>query len=63
MVIEVSRYMAEPEALSDIAIVLRGGRNRPGDVYRGIGTIPSGIMGGLVECEDGISVQAPQYRR
>ena len=49
--------MAESEVLSDNAIVLRGGRNRPEDIRRGIGTHPSGITGISVECEDAISVQ------
>jgi hypothetical protein len=50
--------MAEPEALSDSAIVLRGGRNRSEDIRRGIGTHPSGITGISVECEERTSVQA-----
>jgi hypothetical protein len=29
--------MSEPKVLSDSAIVLRGGRNRPEDIRRGIG--------------------------
>jgi hypothetical protein len=48
--------MSEPEVLSDSAIVLRGGRNRPEDIRRGIGTHPSGITGISVECGDEISV-------
>jgi hypothetical protein len=55
--IEVGRFMAEPKALSNSAIVLRGGRNRPEDIRRGIGTHPSGITGISVECEEGISIQ------
>jgi hypothetical protein len=50
--------MAELEVLSDNAIVLRGGRNRPEDIRRGIGTHPSGITGISVECGEGISIQA-----
>jgi hypothetical protein len=50
--------MVEPKVLSDSAIVLRGGRNRPEDIRRGIGTHPSGITGISVECEEGVSVQA-----
>ncbi len=50
--------MAEPKILLDGAIVLRGGRNRPEDIRRGIGTHPSGITGISVECEEGVSVQA-----
>jgi hypothetical protein len=49
--------MVEPKVLSDSAIVLRGGRNRPEDIRRGIGTHPSGITGISVECEEGVSVQ------
>jgi hypothetical protein len=50
--------MAEPKVLSDSAIVLRGGRNRPEDIRRGIGTHPSGITGISVECEEeNISIQ------
>jgi hypothetical protein len=50
--------MSELESLPDEAIVLRGGRNRPEDIRRGIGTHPSGITGISVECEAGVSVQA-----
>jgi hypothetical protein len=50
--------MVEPQVLSDSAIVLRGGRNRPEDIRRGIGTHPSGITGISVECEEDIPVQA-----
>jgi hypothetical protein len=45
------------EMLSDEAIVIRGGRNRPEDIRRGIGTHPSGITGISVECGENISVQ------
>jgi hypothetical protein len=41
----------------DEAIVVRGGRNRPEDIWRGIGTHPSGITGISVECGEGVSVQ------
>jgi hypothetical protein len=54
--------MSEPKVLSDSAIVLRGGRNRPEDIRRGIGTHPSGITGISVECEEDISVQALSIR-
>jgi hypothetical protein len=49
--------MSELESLLDEAIVLRGGRNRPEDIRRGIGTHPSGITGISVECEVGVPVQ------
>ena len=43
--------------ISDRAIVVRGGRNRPEDVRRGMGTHPSGVTGISVECGEGVSVQ------
>jgi hypothetical protein len=49
--------MSELESLPDEAIVLRGGRNRPEDIRRGIGTHPSGITGISVECGVGVAVQ------
>lgn len=42
--------------ISDEAIVVRGGRNRPEDIQRGTGTHPSGITGISVECGVGLSV-------
>jgi hypothetical protein len=45
------------ERISDEAIIVRGGRNRPEDVRRGIGTHPSGVTGISVECGDGVSLQ------
>jgi hypothetical protein len=54
--------MSEPKVLSNSAIVLRGGRNHPEDMRRGIGTHPSGITGISVECEEDISVQALSAR-
>jgi hypothetical protein len=45
------------ERIPDGAIVVRGGRNRPEDVRRGIGTHPSGVTGISVECGEGASVQ------
>ncbi|MCU0549973.1 MAG: hypothetical protein MUC48_11550 [Leptolyngbya sp. Prado105] len=45
------------ERISDEAIVVRGGRNRPEDIRRGIGTHPSGVTGISVECGQGVSVQ------
>jgi hypothetical protein len=45
------------EKISGEAIVVRGGRNRPEDIRRGIGTHPSGVTGISVECVEGVSVQ------
>jgi len=42
--------------IPDEALVVRGGRNRPDDIRRGIGTHPSGITGISVECAVGLSV-------
>ncbi len=44
------------ESILDEAIVVRGGRNRPEDIQRGIGTHPSGVTGISVECGVGLSV-------
>lgn len=44
------------EEIPDEAIVVRGGRNRPEDIQRGIGTHPSGVTGISVECAVGLSV-------
>lgn len=45
------------EQIPDDALVVRGGRNRPNDVERGMGTHPSGVTGVSVECAAGLSVQ------
>ncbi len=45
------------ERIPDDAIVVRGGRNRPEDIRRGIGTHPSGVTGISVECGQGLSVE------
>jgi hypothetical protein len=45
------------ERIPDDAIVIRGGRNRPEDIRRGIGTHPSGVTGISVECGDGFSLE------
>jgi hypothetical protein len=45
------------ERIPDEAIVVRGGRNRPDDVRRGIGTHPSGVTGISVECGTGLSTR------
>lgn len=42
--------------ISDDAFVVRGGRNRPEDIQRGIGTHPSGMNGVSVESGEGVSV-------
>ena len=44
------------EKIPDEAIVLRGGRNRPEDIQRAIGTHPSGITGISVECAVELSI-------
>jgi hypothetical protein len=44
------------ERISDSAIVVRGGRNRPDDIRRAIGTHPSGFTGISVECGEGVSM-------
>jgi len=44
------------ERIPDEAIVFRGGRNRPEDIQRAIGTHPSGITGISVECAVELSV-------
>jgi hypothetical protein len=46
--------MAQP--IPDNALVVRGGRNRPEDLRRGIQTHPSGVTGASVECREGLSV-------
>ena len=38
------------ESIPDEALVVRGGRNRPEDIARAIGTHPSGVTGISVEC-------------
>lgn len=38
------------EIISDDALVVRGGRNRPEDIRRGTGTHPDGVTGVSVEC-------------
>ena len=44
------------EKIPDQALVVRGGRNRPEDIERAIGTHPSGITGISVESAVGLSV-------
>lgn len=45
------------ERIPDEALVIRGGRNLPDDIRRGIGTHPSGITGISVECALGTSIE------
>lgn len=44
------------EIIPKVAVVVRGGRNRPEDIQRATGTHPSGITGISVECAVGLSV-------
>lgn len=44
------------EKIPDEALVVRGGRNHPADIRRGIGTHPSGVTGISVESAAGLSV-------
>jgi hypothetical protein len=43
--------------IPDEAVVVRGGRNRPEDIERAIGTHPSGVTGISVESAVGLSVK------
>ena len=45
------------DRISDDALVIHGGRNRPVDLERGTGTHPSGTTGVSVECASGLSVE------
>ena len=45
------------DRIPDEAIVVRGGRNRPEDIRRGIGTHPSGVTGISVECAAGLTIE------
>lgn len=49
--------MAVEERIPDEALVVRGGRNQPEDLRRGMGTHPSGVTGVSVECAEGLSVE------
>jgi hypothetical protein len=44
------------EVIPDDVLVVRGGRNQPEDIERGVGTHPSGVLGGSVECAAGVSL-------
>jgi hypothetical protein len=46
----------QADVISDDALVVRGGKNRPEDVDRGIGKHPSGIVGVSVNAAAGITV-------
>src|SRR5438477_8041273 len=45
------------DRIPDGAVVIRGGRNLPADLRRGIRTHPSGVTGASVECAEGMSVE------
>jgi hypothetical protein len=45
------------ERIPDEALVVRGGRNRPEDLIRGMATHPSGITGISVESAAGVPLQ------
>ncbi len=44
------------EIISNVALVVRDGRNRPEDIQRATGTHPRGITGISVECAVGLSI-------
>jgi hypothetical protein len=50
--------MPAVEEIPNEAIVIRGGRNRPEDIQRGIGSHPSGVTGISVECAVGLVLEA-----
>ena len=45
------------DRIPDEALVVRGGRNLPEDLERGIRIHPSGVMGASVECGEAMSVE------
>jgi hypothetical protein len=45
------------ERIPDDAIVIRGGRNQPEDLRRGVGRHPTGVTGVSVECAEASSVE------
>lgn len=45
------------ERIPDEALVVRGGRNLPGDLRRGTQMHPSGVTGASVECAEGLPVE------
>lgn len=52
-----SPYNESAQKIPDEALVVRGGRNRPEDIRRGMGTHPCGVTGISVECALGLSVK------
>jgi hypothetical protein len=48
---------AVAERIPNEALVVRGGRNQPEDLRRGMRTHPSGVTGASVECAEGLSVE------
>jgi hypothetical protein len=49
--------MVRAKRIPDAALVVRGGKNRAEDIWRGIGTHPSGVTGLSVESEVGLSIE------
>jgi hypothetical protein len=45
------------DRIPDDALVVRGGRNQPADLRRGIRTHPSGVTGASVERAEGVSLE------
>jgi hypothetical protein len=45
------------DRIPDEALVLRGGRNQPEDLRRGMRLHPSGVTGVSVECAESLSVE------
>lgn len=43
--------------IADDALVVRGGRNQPADIERGIGVHPSGLTGVSVECASAVPLE------
>ncbi|MEH2161667.1 MAG: hypothetical protein V7K38_11600 [Nostoc sp.] len=52
-----SPYAQLAQRIPNEALVVRGGRNRPEDIRRAMGTHPCGITGISVECALGLSVK------
>lgn len=55
--VSAAAYNQRMESIPDDALVVRGGRNRPADIERGIGVHPSGVPGVSVECASGVSLE------
>jgi hypothetical protein len=45
------------DRIPDEALVVRGGRNLPADLMRGLGLHPSGVTGVSVECPDELPIE------